>query len=110
MRYYRYGRDGLYFRHANDPDKADRLELPLPVSAGMKWLMGATEVQAERAGAVIAGGREYRDCLKVIYREANGPRSTENYYAPGVGIIKTVYINMIPPQSTAELVLENFYL
>ena len=108
VRYYRYGEDGLYFRRGNDPDQVDRLELPLPVSAGAKWLSGAIEVQAERAGTVRAGGREYRDCLKVIYREANGARSTENYYAPGVGVVKTVYVNTTEPKSVIELTLDRY--
>ncbi len=108
VRYYRYTEDGLYFRRGNDPDKADRLELPLPVSAGAKWLSGVIEVQAERAGTVVAGGREYRDCLKVIYRGANGTRNTENYYAPGVGVVKTVYVNTTEPKSVIELTLDRY--
>lgn len=108
VRYYRYGEGGLYFRRGDDTDKADRLELPLPVSAGVRWLSGTIEVQAERAGTVRVGGHEYRDCLKVIYREANGARSTENYYAPGVGVVKTVYVNTTKPKSVIELTLEKY--
>lgn len=108
VRYYRYGDEGLYFRKANDPDKADQLELPLPVSAGMKWLSGTAEARAERAGSVSAGGREYHDCLKVTYRETAGVRSTEYYYARGVGIIKTVYVNTAEPRSVIELTLEKY--
>lgn len=108
VRYYRYGEDGLYFRRADEPDKADRLDLPLPVSAGMKWLSGTTEVRAERAGTIRAAAREYRDCLKIIYKAADGARSTENYYAPGVGVVKTVYVNTTEPKSVIELTLEKY--
>jgi len=108
VRYYRYGEDGLYFRRADEPDKADRLELPLLVSAGVKWLSGTTEVQAERAGTISAGGRTYRNCLKVIYRGPDGARSTENYYAPGVGVVKTVYVNITEPKSVIELTLDRY--
>lgn len=108
VRYYRYGEDGLYFRRGNEPDKEDRLELPLPVSAGVKWLNGTTEVQAERAGIVQAAGREYRECLKVTIKGPDGARSVENYYAPGVGVVKTVYVNTTEPKSVIELTLEKY--
>lgn len=109
VRYYRYGDGGLYVRRGEESDKAERLELPLSVSPGVKWLSGAAEARAERAGAVSAGGREYRDCLKVVYREADGHRSTEYYYARGVGIVKTVYVNTKEPKSVVELTLESYH-
>jgi hypothetical protein len=108
VRYYRYSDDGLYVRKADEPDKADRLELPWRVSAGVKWLSGTAEVRAERANSVSVGGREYRDCLKVIYRETGGRSSTEYYYARGVGVVKTVYVNATEPKSVIELTLERY--
>lgn len=108
VRYYRYAEDGLYFRPGNDPNSKDRLELPSPVSAGVKWLNGTTEVRAESAGTVQAGGRQYKDCLKVIIKGADGARSVENYYAPGVGVVKTVYVNTTEPRSVVELTLDKY--
>lgn len=108
VRYYRYAEDGLYFRPGNDPNSKDRLELPSPVSAGVKWLNGTTEVRAEDAGTVQAGGRQYKDCLKVIIKGAGGTRSVENYYAPGVGVVKTVYVNTTEPRSVVELTLDKY--
>jgi hypothetical protein len=111
VRYYRFATDGIYFRPGdNDPDKPDVLELPLPVPVGVKWLSGMNEAQAKRAGTIWVGGHEYRDCLKVSFKLAGGTRSSENYYALGVGIVKIVYINTTPPQSTVELTLESYHL
>jgi hypothetical protein len=106
VRYYRPAEDGIYFRPGNALDKPDLLELPLPIPIGIKWLSGTTEVQAERAGTVHVGGHDYADCLKVTFRVADGARSTENYYAPGVGVIKIVYVNTTEPKSVIELMLE----
>jgi hypothetical protein len=109
VRYYRYGNGGLYVRRGDNTDEAERLELPLPVSPGVKWLSGTAEARAERAGTIKAGGREYRDCLKVTYREKDDHRSTEYYYARGVGIVKTVYVNTREPKSVVELTLESYH-
>jgi hypothetical protein len=108
VRYYRYAEGGLFFRTGSDPDSKDRLELPSPVSAGVKWLSGTTEVRAESAGTVQAGGRQYKNCLKVIINGADGARTVENYYAPGVGIVKTVYVNTTEPKSVVELTLDRY--
>lgn len=110
VRYYRFAEDGIYFRPGNDPspDKPDLLEMPLPIPTGVKWLSGATEVQAERAGTLQLGGREYRDCLKVTFKLADSAHTTTNYYAPGVGIVKIVYVNTTEPKSTVELTLEKY--
>jgi hypothetical protein len=110
VRYYRYAEDGLYFRPGGDPNSKDRLELPSPISAGVKWLNGTTEVKAESAGTVQIEGRQYQDCLKVIIKGANDARSVENYYAPGVGVVKTVYVNTTEPKSVVELTLEKYEL
>jgi hypothetical protein len=109
VRYYRIAADGIYFRPGdNDPNKPDVLELPLPIPVGVRWLSGVNEAQAERAGTIRVGGREYRDCLKVTFRLGDGARSTENYYAPGVGVVKTVYVNTTEPKSVVELTLEKY--
>jgi hypothetical protein len=108
VRYYRVASDGIYVRPGIDPDKSDLLEMPLPIPIGTKWLSGATEVQAERAGTVKVGDHEYRDCLKLTFRLSDGLRVTENYQAPDVGIIKTVYINNTAPKSTVEITLEKY--
>ena len=108
VRYYRYAEDGLYFRPGNDPNSPDRLELPSAISPGVKWLNGTTEVQAESAGTVYVANRQYKDCLKVTIKGADGARSVENYYAPGVGVVKTVYVNTTEPKSEVELTLEKY--
>lgn len=108
VRYYRLAEDGIYFRPGNAADKPDLLEMPLPVPVGVKWLSGTTEAQAERAGTIRAGGRDYADCLKVTFRVAGGTRTVENYYAPDVGIIKVVYTNTAEPKSVIELTLEKY--
>jgi hypothetical protein len=108
VRYYRSDGDGLYFRPGNDPHSQDRLELPSAVSAGVKWLSGTTEVKAESAGTVQIGSRQYKDCLKVVIRGNDGARGVENYYAPGVGVVKTIYVNTTEPKSVIELTLERY--
>jgi hypothetical protein len=110
VRYYRVAPDGIYFLSGRDIDQPELLEMPLPIPIGMKWLSGTTEVQAEHAGTIKLGDREYKDCLKVTYRLADGVRSTVNYLAPDVGIVKVVYENITAPKSTIELVLEKFNL
>lgn len=109
VRYYRFAEDGIYFRPGNAPDKPDLLEMPLPVPVGVKWFSGTTEARAERVGTLKVGGREYRDCLKVTFK-ADGTRSTDNYYAPGVGVVKTVYVNTTEPKSVVELTLKKYEL
>jgi hypothetical protein len=108
VRYYRVAEDGIYVRPGNDPDRLELLEMPLPIPIGTKWLSGATEVQAERVGTVKVGEREYRDCLKLTLRQSDGLRTTENYLAPDVGTIKSVFVNATEPRSTVELTLEQY--
>ena len=108
VRYYRVAGDGVYVRPGVDPDRPDLLEFPLPIPIGTSWLSGATEVKAERVGTVSIEGREYKDCLKLTYKLANGLRSTESYHAPGVGVIKTVYVNNTAPKTVVELSLAKY--
>jgi hypothetical protein len=108
VRYYRVAEDGIYVRPGNDPDRPELLEMPLPIPIGTKWLSGSTEVQAERVGTVEVGDREYRDCLKLTFRQSDGLCTTENYLAPNVGIIKSVFVNNTEPKSTVELTLEQY--
>lgn len=110
VRYYRVAPDGIYVLSGKDIDQPELLEMPLPIPIGVKWLSGTTEVQAEHAGTIKLGDHEYRDCLKVIFRLADGVRSTVNYLAPDVGIVKVVYENTTEPKSTIELMLEKFNL
>ena len=108
VRYYRVTEDGIYVRPGIDPDKPDLLEMPLPIPIGTKWLSGSTEVQAERVGTVKVGDYEYRDCLKLTLRQSDGLRVTENYLAPDVGTIKSIYTNNTEPKSTLEITLEKY--
>jgi hypothetical protein len=108
VRYYRIAEDGIYVRPGIDPDRPDLLEMPLPIPTGNKWLTGSTEVQAERVGTIKVGNREYRDCLKLTLRHSDGLRVTENYLAPNVGIIKSVFVNNTEPKSTVEITLEKY--
>jgi len=110
VRYYRAEAGGIYFLPGNDLDGAERLAMPLPIPTGERWLSGTVEVTAESAGMIEVGGRKYDDCLKLTYRQTDIPRTNEEYYAPGVGLIKFVYINTTPPQSTIELTLEKYHL
>lgn len=110
VRYYRVTDNGIFVRPGNDAEKPDLLEIPLPIPIGVKWLSGATEVQAERVGSISINGREYKDCLKITFRLADGVRTNVSYLAPDVGVIKYLYVNTTPPQSTAELTLENYKL
>jgi hypothetical protein len=108
VRYYRVAEDGIYVRPGIDPDKQDLLEMPLPIPTGTKWLSGSTEVQAERVGTVKVGDREYRDCFKLTLKHSDGLRVTENYLAPDVGTIKSVFVNNTEPKSTVEITLEKY--
>jgi hypothetical protein len=110
VRYYRAETGGIYFLPGNDLDGAERLAMPLPIPVGERWLSGSIEVTAERAGTIEVGGHKYADCLKLTYREPGGRRTNEDYFAPGVGMVKSVYINITPPQSTIELTLESYHL
>lgn len=110
VRYYRAAEDGIYIRPSSDPNKPELLEMPTPIPVDVKWLSGATEVQAEHVGTIKVNGHEYIDCLKVTYKMADGVRVTENYLAPDVGIVKVLYVNTTEPQSTAELMLERYTL
>lgn len=110
VRYFRVGDAGIYFLRGNDLDNAELFGMPLPIPVGQRWLSGTSEVMAERAGTVEAGGHKYADCLKLTYREPDGKRTTEEYLAPGVGMVKTVYTNTTPPRSTMELTLVSYHL
>lgn len=110
VRYYRVEASGICFLPGNDLSGEERLAMPLPIPVRQRWLSGTVEVIAERAGTVEAGGLKYADCLKLTYRETNGGRATEDYLAPGVGMIKSAYTNTTPPQSTIEVMLESYHL
>jgi hypothetical protein len=110
VRYYRVEAGGIYFLPGNDLSGEERLAMPLPIPVRQRWLSATVEVIAERAGTMEAGGRKYTDCLKLTYREAGERRITEDYLAPGVGIIKSVYTNTTPPQSTIEVTLVSYHL
>lgn len=110
VRYYRIEAGGVYFLPGNDLSGEERLAMPLPIPIKQRWLSATIEVIAERAGTVEAGGRKYADCLKLTYREPSERRTTEDYLAPGIGIIKSVYTNTTPPQSTVKLTLESYHL
>lgn len=110
VRYYRVAPDGIYVLLGRDIEQPELLEMPLPIPIGVKWLSGTTQVHAEHAGTIKIGDREYRDCLKVTFRLADGVRSTMNYLAPDVGIVKIVYVNTTEPKSTIELTLGKFSL
>ncbi len=108
VRYYRATQDGVYFLRGKDTSGDELLEMPLPIPVGVSWLSGASEVRAERAGTVKAGGREYPDCLKVTYKSADGVKRVENYLAPGVGLVRAVFANAVGPGSSLEMTLEKY--
>jgi hypothetical protein len=108
VRYYRIADDGIYYRSGNDPNGPELLEMPVPIPIGTKWLSGNTEVQAERVGTLRIRGREYRDCLKVIFKPQGGAHRLENYLAPDVGFVKFVDVDTSDPKSTLELTLEKY--
>jgi|SRR5947209_2694134 len=110
VRYYRAESSGIYFLPGNELDGAEKLSMPLPMPIDERWLSGTAEVTAERDGTIEAGGHRYTDCIKLTYKEPDGRRSTEDYYAPGIGLVKSVYTNTTPPQSTVELILESYHL
>jgi hypothetical protein len=108
VRYYRIGQDGIYFLSGRDTDGVERLELPLPIPFGVKWLNGTVEAWAERAGTIKVGTHEYTDCLKVTYKAAGGAQSAAYYLAPGVGMIRAIYTDTTAPKSVMELTLEAY--
>jgi hypothetical protein len=108
VRYYRVADDGIYVRLGNDPERPELLEMPLPIPIGTRWLSGATEAQAERAGTINIEGHQYSDCLKLTFRQSDGVHITEYYLAPDVGAVKVVYVNNTEPKSTIELTLDNY--
>ncbi len=110
VRYYRVESGGLYYLPGDETEGEERLGMPLPLRAGDRWLSGQVEVTAESAGTVEAGWRKYEDCLKLTYRHEGDPRTNEDYYAPGVGLVKTVFTNKTPPESRSELTLESYRL
>jgi hypothetical protein len=110
VRYYRKAEDGIYFLPAKDVDGSERLEMPLPVPVGVSWLSGASEVRAEHAGVLQAGGREYVDCLKISYVGAGSLNRVDYYLAPGVGMVKGVYVDVVGPGSSLELTLRKYEL
>ncbi len=110
VRYYRTEQGGIYFLLSKDINGDDWLEMPLPLSAGTSWLSGTNEVRAERAGKIEAGGRDYADCLKITYMSAGGVKRTEYYLAPGVGIVRGLYVDVVGPGSSLEITLASYKL
>jgi hypothetical protein len=108
VRYYRAAEGGIYFLPGKDTGGEELLEMPLPIPIGVRWLSGTSEVSAERAGTISAGGREYADCLKVTFKGAGGVKRTEYYLAPGVGIVRATYPDVLGPGSTLELALTKY--
>jgi hypothetical protein len=108
VRYYRVAEDGIYFRSGSNPNGPELLEMPLPIPINTKWFSGNTEVQAEHVGTIQIGDRQYRDCLKVTFRQLGNVHILENYLAPDVGVIKFLDVNTSEPQSTLEVTLEKY--
>lgn len=105
VRYYRRAADGFYYLRGQDTGGEERLDLPLPIPIGVAWLSGPAEARAERAGTIKAGGREYRDCLKVTYRGPTNEGRGVYHLAPGVGHVKIVFEEIVGPGSSLELEL-----
>lgn len=110
VRYYRRAEDGIYFLLAKDTDGSERLEMPLPIPVGVNWLSGVSEVRAERAGMLKVGEREYSDCLKITYTGSGGANRVDYYLASGVGMVKSVYLDVVGPGSSLELNLVRYKL
>lgn len=105
VRYYRRADNGLYYLRGQDTDGAERLDMPLPIPVGVAWLSGPAEAKAERAGTVRAGGREYRDCLKITYQGPLKEGRAVYHLAPGVGPVRIVFEEIVGPGSSLELEL-----
>jgi hypothetical protein len=111
VRYYRVAPDGIYFLSSRNTSKPERIEISLPIPIGVKWLTGTGEMQAERAGTMKAAGREFRDCLKLSYRQTGEAHSVDYYLAPDVGMIKMVDVSGTGPQATTmEWLLDDYKL
>jgi hypothetical protein len=111
VRYYRVAPDGIYFLSSRDISKPERIEIPMPIPLGVKWLTGTGEMQAESVGMMKAAGREFRDCVKLSYRQEYDAHSVDYYLAPDVGMIKIVDVTGTAPQSTTmEWLLDNYKL
>ena len=82
--------------------------MPLPTPIGVSWLSGTSEVRAESASTVSAGGRENGNCLKITYRGPDGVKRTEYDMALGVGIIRGVYVDVVGLGTSLELTLINY--
>jgi hypothetical protein len=109
VRYYRVAPKGIYFLSSRNTSKPERIEIPLPIPLGVKWLMSTGEMQAERAGTMKAAGREFRDCVKLSYRQTDGAHSVDYYLAPDVGMIKMIDVSGTGTQSTTmEWLLDNY--
>jgi hypothetical protein len=108
VRYYRVEGDGIHFLSGKNPDGPERLEIPIPIRIGVKWLSGTVEAWAERAGTIKAGAREYSNCMKITYKTAGGVRSTEYYLAPGVGVIRAIDVDTTEPKSVMDITLEAY--
>jgi hypothetical protein len=108
VRYYRVDRGSVFILSGKDGDGPELLEIPFPLRGGLKWSSGTAEALAERAGTMKLGGRTYSGCMKITYRAADGARSTEYYLAPGVGVIRAVYMDSTAPESVLELTLEEY--
>ena len=100
---------GVYYLPGDETEAEERLGMPLPLRAGDRWLSGQVEVTAESAGAVEAGGKKYDGCLKLTYRREGDPHENEDYYAPGVGLVRSVFTNKTPPESRSELTLVGYH-
>ena len=109
VRYYRVESGGVYYLPGDEAEGEERLGMPLPLRAGDRWLSGQVEVTAESAGVIEAGGKRYADCLKLTYRHEGDPHTNEDYYAPGVGLVRSVFTNKTPPESRSELTLVGYH-
>lgn len=108
VRYYRVDRGSVFILSGNDGDGPELLEIPFPLRGGLKWSSGTAEALAEHAGTMKLGGRTYSSCMKITYRAPDGARRTEYYLAPGVGVIRAIYMDSTAPESVLELTLEEY--
>jgi len=94
--YERWAADGVYAIDGQHKATPEYLDFPQPVGIGKKWISndpdGKKEEEAVSLETVLIGDKTYDGCLKVSYKQQtpNGIMEGTEYYAPGVGLVKSV--------------------
>ncbi len=90
--YRRKAANGSYCILADDPDRKEMLETPLPLKVGAEWTMenkrGNVSYHVVSREAVTVGGTKYEGCYRISYESVGNPYTARYWVSPDRGNVR----------------------